>query len=561
VNLLEERWIPVRRESGATALIAPHEMTDGLGSDPIIALDAPRPDFNGALIQFLIGLVQTAWVVADENWDRDEALWSPPTPKKLQELFSPLKRAFELEGEGPRFMQDLSLGPADKPTENSISALLIDYPSANAIDGNRDHFVKRGSDPALCLQCAAAALFTLMTNAPEGGQGHRTSIRGGGPLTTLIKYTRNEVAQPAAALWRDVACNVLEVAVFRREKAGPRDLAEIFPWLRSIDQTMGDRGTVQPLDVDPLQVYWATPRRITLDISVSDAETAPKSCATCGRPTQRRVERYNTKNYGLNYEGPWRHPLSPYYRSRPLDPLRSMHPRPDGLTYRHWLGWTLGASRGDWEVLPAQCVHAFHSTRVSAGQVRMWAFGYDLDKGKPRCWYEGTYPLFDLIVSPPESPELAEVVAGVVALLVGAAEEVAKHVRDAVWRAWLGDGKGKGDLEFVKAEFWDRTEGEFYAKVERILAMGRQFGRETHDRSEPIRREWLDSLRRTGRRLFDDIAARGSVESGNPIRLAAAHRELTGHLSGRKLQATLGLVSFEPAGSERMRRPGSNVSP
>jgi len=561
VNLLEERWIPVRRESGVTALIAPHEMTDGVESDPIVALDAPRPDFNGALIQFLIGLVQTAWVVADEYWDRDEALWSPPTPEKLRELFSPLKRAFELEGEGPRFMQDLSLGSADNPTENSVTCLLIEYPGAKTIAENADHFVKRGADPAFCLPCASVALFTLMTNAPAGGVGNRTSVRGGGPLTTLIKYTRTDVAQPAAALWRDVACNVLEVAAFRMEKAGPRELAEIFPWLQSIDQTMGDRGTVQPLDVDPLQVYWATPRRITLDISVGVAEAAPKSCAICARTVQRQVARYHAKNHGLNYEGPWQHPLSPYYRSKSSALPLPVHPRPDGLTYRHWLGWTIGTKRGDWEVLPARCVHAFHSTRVSAGQVRMWAFGYDMDKMKPRCWYEGTYPLFDLTTSYPESPELADVMASVVTLLVGAAEEVAGHVRDAVWRAWLGAGKGRGDLGFVEAEFWARTEGEFYAKVERILAMARQFGQETHDRSEPIRREWLDSLRQVAQRLFDDIAARGCVESGNPAKLATAHRGLVEHLFGKKLQATLGLVSVEPTGSARVRRPGRKVSP
>ena len=91
--------------------------------------------------------------------------------------------------------------------------------------------------------------------------------------------------------------------------------------------------------------------------------------------------------------------------------------------------------------------------------------------------------------------------------------------------------------------------------------MARQSGRETPDRSEPIRREWLDSLRQVAQRLFDDIAARGCVESGNPAKLATAHRGLVEHLFGKKLQATLGLVSVEPTGSARVRRPGRKVSP
>jgi CRISPR system Cascade subunit CasA len=72
LNLLEERWVPIRRASGRAERIAPHEITERIDSDPVVALDAPRPDINGALIQFLIGLVQTAWVRADQFWDRDE---------------------------------------------------------------------------------------------------------------------------------------------------------------------------------------------------------------------------------------------------------------------------------------------------------------------------------------------------------------------------------------------------------------------------------------------------------------------------------------------------------
>jgi|GEM_PF-2865700 len=58
-NLINEKWIPVRRLDGKREIIAPWQVTDNIGSNPIVSLDANRPDFNGALIQFLIGLVQT----------------------------------------------------------------------------------------------------------------------------------------------------------------------------------------------------------------------------------------------------------------------------------------------------------------------------------------------------------------------------------------------------------------------------------------------------------------------------------------------------------------------
>ncbi len=56
MNLLESQWIPVRRESGES-YIAPWQLTEP--DDSVLELAAPRPDFNGALLQFLIGLLQT----------------------------------------------------------------------------------------------------------------------------------------------------------------------------------------------------------------------------------------------------------------------------------------------------------------------------------------------------------------------------------------------------------------------------------------------------------------------------------------------------------------------
>ena len=57
-NLLVEPWIPVRRRSGERSWIAPWQVTEV--EDPPLSIDTGRPDFDGALIQFLIGLVQTA---------------------------------------------------------------------------------------------------------------------------------------------------------------------------------------------------------------------------------------------------------------------------------------------------------------------------------------------------------------------------------------------------------------------------------------------------------------------------------------------------------------------
>ena len=106
MNLIHDAWIPIRRKNGEETRIAPWEVTTRYSDDPIVALAAPRPDFNGALIQFLIGLLQTT-CAPDSPRTWREWLRNPPSPEELHVKFEPVAYAFELDGDGPRFMQDL----------------------------------------------------------------------------------------------------------------------------------------------------------------------------------------------------------------------------------------------------------------------------------------------------------------------------------------------------------------------------------------------------------------------------------------------------------------------
>lgn len=573
MNLLEKRWIPVRRASGQREWIAPHEVTDGIDTDPIVALYAPRPDFNGALIQFLIGLVQTAWVRAEKFWDREEMLWEPPKPQALAALFAPLKEAFELEGDGPRFMQELSLRPSGKESElRDVRALLIEAPGKETLSENRDHFVKRHAVEAMCYHCCAAALFTLQIHAPSGGRGHLPSLRKGGELTTLVVFTEDETGR-RPALWRDIACNVLDSSSFRSLcDVGRKELKFTFPWLAPLEDLQRLGGQTWPRDVHPAHLFWAMPRRIRLDFGNVDTGV----CDLCGEKHQPLVARYFTWPNGLNYNGEskeekakrkeagadrkskrsafpvWQHPLSPYERSA----AKSIPVKLDdgGLTYRHWLGAAIGSRRGGTEVLPAAAVEAFRSAKVQPGQVRLWAFGYETDNMKARCWYETVFPLFDLRAGQPVSTETSELIAHIVDRLIGAAEEAAVVLRDAIGDAQVRPTPSqKRDpnwresmrraLAFVERSFWGRTEREFYSLVEQTIALCRHQGRAAYDQSEPLRRSWLDTLRRVALRLFDEIAASGSVAAGDPAKLAAAHRNLHDWLYGKHLLVALELVA------------------
>jgi len=78
-NLIDEPWLPVRRRSGAIEHIPPWRINDRIHDDPFVAFAWPRPDFNGAAHEFLIGLLATA--TAPDNNDEWEDSWqNPPTP-------------------------------------------------------------------------------------------------------------------------------------------------------------------------------------------------------------------------------------------------------------------------------------------------------------------------------------------------------------------------------------------------------------------------------------------------------------------------------------------------
>ena len=100
MNLIENEWIPARRRSGQIARIAPWQLTEGLAEDPFIQLAAPRPDFNGALIQFLIGLLQTCFAPEDQHEWR-QRLRQAPTSEELKKAFLLVRTTFRPGRERP----------------------------------------------------------------------------------------------------------------------------------------------------------------------------------------------------------------------------------------------------------------------------------------------------------------------------------------------------------------------------------------------------------------------------------------------------------------------------
>jgi CRISPR system Cascade subunit CasA len=541
MNLLEEAWIPVLRQDGARDHVRPASL-----SDPnIVAFDAPRADFNGALAQFMIGLLQTCTPVNSIiAWRR--LLQSPPDANTLADWFAPHAAAFTMDGDGARFMQDFDLRASDGDPVG-IGALLIEAPGENTVKNNSDLFVKRGHVSRLCSHCAALALFTLQVNAPSGGAGHRTGLRGGGPLTTLLVASGD--ASAPRSLWQTLWLNVRHRGTFLAADAGEgrEALHFTYPWMASISTLQQEGGQTTPVQVHPAHVFWAMPRRIRLDMGAGVAGT----CDLCARASSALVERYVTRNYGLNYKGAWMHPLSPYYASK--EGLLPLHPQPDGLGYRHWMAWVLGMQSEKRQVARAMVVEQFLSEDVESRSgigLRLWAFGYDMDNMKARCWYDATVPLYALAdCSPSAQIALRQEVGD----WLQGAELVVSYLRGAVKDAWFSRD-ARGDFSFVDATFWSRTERAFYAQLQARIQ-----GPTTLDRATTAQ-NWLHTLSQMALQLFDgEWVGSGPVERMNPARVAGAHRQLRASLNGPKLRVALQLEVAPKASKKSPVKPSKKA--
>jgi CRISPR system Cascade subunit CasA len=530
MNLLEEKWLPVRRRTGEVDWIAPHQISE----PDIVAFAANRADFNGALAQLMIGLLQTSTHIADEG-EWEDLLDEAPAATVLQKWFAPTADAFVLDGDKARFMQDFSLTDG---AECTIDALLIDAAGGSAIDKNTDHFVKRDTIKAMCLHCAATALFTLQTNAPAGGAGHRTSLRGGGPLTTLV------VATPSRGLWQDLWLNIKPQNDFLQQSGDVQKAARYFtfPWLAEIARIQAAGGETHSLHVHPHHLFWAMPRRIRLDLSNENTG----QCDICKRESTQLVHRYLTKPQGLNYKSVWRHPFSPYYETK--EGWLPVHPQPGGFSYKNWLAWVLDSTQSKKQVQAASMVNYVLAKGRQKSALRLWVFGYDMDNMKARCWYEATFPLYDLAGSDRATQKNLQ---ALVKNLIEASEQAVFYLRQAVKQAWFGDSDLRGDLSFVDKAFWDGTEQRFYQQLKDLIKQARSdSGIDMDDAGFIIHQgeTWLKILRDKSLNLFDaDIVGAGSIARQNPRRIAEAYNSLKRNLDGKSIRTILRLPVADKA--------------
>ena len=540
INLMTDPWLPVRRLSGKRDIVRPGDITDGFANDPILALEFPRPDWNAAVTELLIGLLATVMAPTDTNAWVDH--WAtPPTPADLNARLACISFAFNLDGDGPRCFQDID--PLPGCEAKSVSALLIDAPGENAEKKNTDLFVKRADSPVLCPAYAAAALITMQTYAPSGGQGNRTSMRGGGPLTTL-PMPRRKVATPKGtttvttlwdAVWASVPDQTAIGEVPNTFEASAWTL--IFPWLAATRSSEQDRGT-QPEDAHFLQQFFGMPRRIRLDFGA----VAEDRCTFGGPQSETLVLAFRQKNYGVMYHG-WVHHLSPH-RSDKKAGLLPFHPQPGGATYRDWLTWV--ETPADKTTQRAACLDSwrdrldrlrryrkYDDTLATADvwQSSVLACGFDMDNMKARAWLDARIPYFD---PPPEinADQWSDQFLKSARNLVAGADAAAGALRFRSRLACFGtldrengtyslpkNSGGKDAFEDLIERFWRETESAFRETLTSLRG-------NPSDEEKSIRETFLKALRAKALPFFDEIAGTNDLTGSDARRIVTARSTL-----------------------------------
>jgi CRISPR system Cascade subunit CasA len=496
LNLLTSPWLPALRRDGAVIEIRPCDITDRFEDNPIVDIVWPRADLRVGALEFLIGLLST---ICPPEGGSDWLRWheSPPSPEELARRFAPFEKAFDLDGPGPRFMQEFG-GLEGELTP--VAALLIDQPGANAVKNNTDLFVKRGRVAALGRSTAAAALYALQTFAPAGGAGHRTGLRGGGPLTTLA------FSQQQDSLWRFLWLNA--AMTFNSLEVGTPEqrLEDVFPWLAATRLSDKSGRATTLADIHPAQCFWAMPRRIMLEFE-ENAEGLP--CAITGVVEDVIVQQYRTRPYGVNYQN-CDHPLSPYYRVEEGAEWLAVHPPPGGLAYRHWIGFVCeGKARR-----PAACIAAAKSRlRVTGGDASLRLYGYDMDNMKARGFVEAERPL---LIARAEHDQTFRYL---VEALAESAREVAGQTVGAI-RAARGGESGEG-LDIVREGFFAETEHAFFATVRAGLSEIEKSP--DASRAEFFQRWLTETLAPCARKTFDrEVSPVALADSGEPKELKKA---------------------------------------
>lgn len=517
-NLLFDPWIPVTRITQSEPQhIAAYEIV----KKDILAVDAPRADFNAALIQFLIGILQT--VIAPNNPREWRRLFDqPPSEDELKIKFEDIKDAFYLDGEGYRFMQDVSI----KANGNKANVLKL-IPSIvgeNTIEKNQDFFVKSSQISSMSLPNLISGLYLYQNYclSETGGRGgrHHGSFRGRNTITAFI-------IKEAGNLWENLWLNIVQKNTFKTFiQSGLTELD--FEWMN--DNPNGRAKTDNDMNLN--DIYWSMPRRVWINFS----ELGDGICNLTSKK-EKIVQNIYIKENGIEYKTKLsQHPLISY--SKNAEGLHPIKIGSEGVNYGDWLSF-VGSETASQNLLE----HI--SRRDLKGVFKIFVCGYlnHSKQAKTLCWYQTKMPLYLL-----KNEEQRKDFEIEINRYVQAANRISNirtgYIVLAIKNAWYDEDKNKNKgqkksfnnnkASEIGKYFWNNTESKFYDLMNTLYNYADDNALNP-ERKVELRHDWYEHIRKETVSLFNHWAFRSGIQN-NPKRIAKAYNQLINNLNSEALK-------------------------
>lgn len=529
-NLLIDSWIPVRTKNGETKPIKAFEIVQ----QDIVAVDAPRADFNAALMQFLIGLLQT--VYAPENPRAWRQLFKqPPSKDELKNRFKDIASAFYLDGDEYRFMQDISI--KDNGNRTNILKLIPGIVGEKTIENNQDFFVKSSQISGISIPNLISGLYLYQNYclSETGGRNgrHHGSLRG---RNTMVVF----VIKEAGSLWENLWLNVIQKNTFETHiQSGLTDLS--FEWMNNTPN--GKEKSDSNMNLN--DIYWSMPRRVWIDFS----ELVNGICDLTSEKAK-VVQNIFIKENGIEYKTKiTQHPLIPYLKDS--EGLRPIKIRPEGVNYGDWLSF-IGSETASQNMLE-------HISRRSLdGSFKIFVCGYlnHLQQAKTLCWYQTKMPLYDVHSEEQNRNQIESEIKKYIDASRTVANSKNGYLSVAMRMAWFGydydeEQKKKKDkkpdpfynkaskafynhpIEISKS-FWNNTERRFYDLIDALYnCIGNNAL--TDEKKTELRRNWYEHIKYEAKNLFNRWAFRSGIQN-NPKRIAKAYNQLMKNLNDTSLK-------------------------
>lgn len=447
MNLIMDRWLPVIRQDGAKEKIAIIDLFDQHDSNPVIDFKAYRPDFYHSLFQMFIGLVQVVMTPKSEMmWERQ---WHNPPIDLFKERLSQYADCFEIDSDGPAFMQDYEKEKVvvKKNLKGELKNLFLDIPANEPF-----RYIPKHLSP----YWAVVALYCLQIGATGGGKGNRGSLRGLGYINNIImpKYE--------SPIWNQIWINILNLDelsdiggdITKTEKG------DIFPWMAKTKYS-NTHSQTYPIERHPVYAFFSMPRRIRLVFEKNSCV-----CDISGEACDTSVSYYYNEPYGNYYtKENWRHPLTPYAKKKDMVPILI---NVVNIRYANWAE-LISESPNNHRSSVVQSL--FNSAKANLEEsFLLWSAGYESDPTKSMkcsCWHESTLPIYPL--KKDQEKEFLSHSCTMINYARKALEEFFKSIT----RIW-----GKANLESENIE-------EFYKKLKAnkkgLFSLSRNFWLDTED--------------------------------------------------------------------------------